>query len=106
MVNSWDGRARESSCGARRTGMYEHRSRRWSPDRRSVWHGEGEHVTSRADGNVLHAVDSVSHGRGTEGLASIEVPEGLPVFRVDGFEGLRIVAKEDETSGSGESSSP
>ena len=86
-------------------GKYELKTRSL-PDSSLVWQRETEYIAASANRHVLHAIYGVGHRRSAEGLTGVEVPEGLAVFSVNGFEGFRIVAKEDEASGRGESSPP
>ena len=60
-----------------------------------------KNVAARGNGDVLIAVDRITHGRGVNVLASVEMPERDARFSVDGFEGLAIVAKKNQAARGG-----
>ena len=58
------------------------------------------------DGDVLYAVDGEGHGRGIDGCAALEVPEGLSVGGVESDEVAFGVAREYQATCGRENSGP
>src|SRR3981081_3046947 len=77
-----------------------------SVDSHSVWQRETEQVASSADGHILNSVDRVGHGRRTERLPGIEVPERLSCLGIDGFKRLGVVANKNQAPRRRKRSSP
>jgi len=47
---------------------------------------EAENIASRGDGHVLLALNGIAHGRRTEVLSGVEVPQGLSGQRLHSFD--------------------
>src|ERR1700730_641109 len=56
---------------------------------------ETENVTSGRDRHVLLVLNCVAHGRGTEILSHVEMPQSLSVLGIHGLERLRVIAEEN-----------
>src|SRR6266852_2066513 len=93
--------------GQQKGTVYITRRRRVSIfDSHSVWQRETEQVASSADGHILNSVYRIGHGRRTERLPRIEVPERLARLGIDGLKGLGVVAKKNQSTRRRKRSSP
>src|SRR6266478_8297337 len=65
---------------------------------RKSWQSKTENVAASGDRHVLFRIHRVGHGRSCNVLTRVEMPQRLAGLRVHRFEGLRVIAEEDQTA--------